>query len=103
MLYDLSVDHLVGPFDNALAGLCRWGREDERLGMKCYSITPPVFVHHKAKGRVQGDSDIQGYGGDGEVREKGYTENVVWSARDNVRELMLGLKMRNQIDDGEVV
>ncbi|KUJ14781.1 glycosyltransferase family 25 protein [Mollisia scopiformis] len=103
VLYDLSVDHLVGPFDNALAGLCRWGRDEERLDMKCLSVTPPVFVHHKAKGRVQADSDIQGYGGDGEVRSEGYTENVVWSARDNIRELMLGKDMKSQFRDTEVV
>jgi len=71
VLYDLSVDHLVGPFDNALAGLCRWGAAEERLGMKCVSVTPGLFTHHKAKGRISGDSDIQDVGGKGEVREKG--------------------------------
>ncbi|CZR57570.1 uncharacterized protein PAC_07459 [Phialocephala subalpina] len=103
VFFDLSVDHLAGPFDNALAGLCRWEREEERMGMRCLSVTPPVFVHHKAKGKVQGDSDIQDFGGNDETRKKGYTENVVWSARDNVRELMLGREMKNQFENTEVV
>ncbi|KAH6721181.1 hypothetical protein BKA61DRAFT_152676 [Leptodontidium sp. MPI-SDFR-AT-0119] len=103
VLFDLSVDHLVGPFDNALAGLCRWGRERERLGMRCYSVTPPIFVHHKPKGYVSGDSDIQlvGGGGKGELREVGSTENIVWSARRNVRELIMGGDMHSQFDDEE--
>lgn len=98
VLFDLSVDHLVGPFDNALAGLCRRGREKERLGMRCYSITPPVFMHHKAKGYVNGDSDIQLVGGGqkGELREVGATENIVWSARRNIREMIIGEDMHSQ-------
>lgn len=34
VMYDLSVDHLTGPFDNALSGLCRWGRQETQLGMR---------------------------------------------------------------------
>jgi hypothetical protein len=101
VLFDLSVDHLVGPFDNALSGLCRWGRDPEKLGMKCVSSTPGLFFHHKAKGSVSGDSDIQKVGGEkgkGEVREKGVTENVVWSARNNIRNVLLGLQLESQYD-----
>lgn len=87
----------MGPFDNALAGLCRWGREP--LNMKCVSVTPGVFMHHKKKGAVSADSDIQSYGGGGEVREKGWTENVVWSARNNIRNMMLGLEMESQFPE----
>jgi hypothetical protein len=103
VLYDLSVDHLVGPFDNALAGLCRWGRDEGRLGMKCLSVTPPLFMHHKPKGYVFRDSDIQSYGGKGnkgkgELREKGTTENMVWSARLNIKELLTGGEMKSQFE-----
>lgn len=120
VLFDLSVDHLVGPFDNALAGLCRWGREEERLGMRleyhiafvprnanrpdrCFSVTPPVFMHHKAKGRVSSDSDIQvvGGGGKGVMREVGTTENIVFSARRNVRDMIMGKALKSQFDDEE--
>ena len=85
-MFDLSIDHLVGPFDNALAGLCRWGRDEGRLEMRCLSVTPPLFVHHKAKGWVNGDSDFQLVGGGkkGELREVGTTEDIVWSARSNI-------------------
>ena len=93
VLYDMSVDHLAGPFDNALAGLCRWGRREERLGMRCLSITPPLFVHHRAKGLVSGDSDIQLVNG-GESRDIGTTENIVWSARGNIRGMITGVTCR---------
>ncbi|TEY47668.1 hypothetical protein BOTCAL_0302g00160 [Botryotinia calthae] len=100
VLWDLSVDKLAGPFDNALAGLCRWGRDSKRLGMRCISVTPGLFQHHKARGWIGGDSDIQKVGSTkGEVREKGVTENVVWSARMNVREMLMGEKIRGQWDD----
>lgn len=104
VLFDLSVDRLAGAFDNALAGLCRRsvaavGEEnaegDRGLDTKCISVTPPVFFHHKARGRVSGDSDIQDGGGD-DVREKGTTENIVWSARNNIRNMIMGTEMESQ-------
>ncbi|ROW07444.1 hypothetical protein VMCG_03733 [Cytospora schulzeri] len=132
ILYDLSVDRLSGPFDNALAWLCRravggWSRlaglaaqgdpldregtlGDRGLDAKCLSVTPPVFFHHKAKGNIRGDSDIQSVGGgDGEgegeegkeeeppvIREKGSTENIVWSARLNILNMLHGTAMESQ-------
>jgi len=100
VLLDLSVDHLIGPFDNSLAGLCRWGRDEQKMGMKCVSVTPPLFAHHKAKGHVSKDSDIQKYGSTkGEVREVGWTENIVWSARVNAHNLLNSRKMESQFGD----
>lgn len=99
VLYDLSVDHLAGPFDNALSGLCRWGRDPGRLDMRCLTFTPPVFMHHRPKGYIGGDSDIQSYGGKegkGELRKVGVTQNMVWSARLNIRALLIGQSMRDQ-------
>ncbi|KAI1080263.1 hypothetical protein F5B20DRAFT_540002 [Whalleya microplaca] len=109
VLFDLSVDHLTGPFDNALAGLCRravssWGLkdaakagDDRGLDAKCISVTPPIFFHHKAKGLLNGDSDIQTVQ-DGQVREKGTTENIVWSARNNIRNMIVGGRMESQYE-----
>ncbi|KAI1100057.1 glycosyltransferase family 25 protein [Jackrogersella minutella] len=108
VLFDLSVDHLTGPFDNALAGLCRravstWGVEDPAaagdrgLDTKCISVTPPIFFHHKARGLVNGDSDIQTVK-DGQIREKGKTENIVWSARNNIRNMIMGTRMESQYE-----
>ncbi|KUI72207.1 Procollagen galactosyltransferase 1 [Cytospora mali] len=128
ILYDLSVDRLSGPFDNALAWLCRravggWSKlaalaaqgdpldragtmGDRGLDAKCLSVTPPVFFHHKAKGNIRGDSDIQSVGGEGEgeegedappvIREKGSTENIVWSARLNILNMIHGTAMETQ-------
>lgn len=118
ILYDLSVDKLAGPFDNSLAGLCRralgsWSdlargeavEGDRGLDAKCLSVTPPLFFHHKARGLVSADSDIQNYGGSGgegedgpppEMREKGSTENIVWSARLNLFNMLGGREMESQ-------
>ncbi|KAI1275979.1 hypothetical protein F5Y07DRAFT_367759 [Xylaria sp. FL0933] len=97
VLLDLSIDHLGGPFDNALAGFCRDGASGNLDGLraKCLSVTPPIFFHHRAKGRFDGDSDIH-VPANGDVREKGTTENIVWSARNNLRNMMLGLEIESQ-------
>lgn len=98
VLYDLSVDRLAGAFDNALAGLCRDGAAGNKDGLraKCITVTPPVFFHHRAKGRISGDSDIQTYENTGQVREKGTTENIVWSARNNIKNMLLHGTMESQ-------
>ncbi|KAI0427219.1 hypothetical protein F5Y09DRAFT_316946 [Xylaria sp. FL1042] len=97
VLFDLSIDHLGGPFDNALAGFCRDGASGNLHGLqaKCLSVTPPVFFHHRAKGRFNGDSDIHASAST-DMREKGTTENIVWSARNNLRNMMLGLEIESQ-------
>lgn len=86
LLYALSVDGLRGPFDMALSDLCRY----QHYGANCVSVTPPYFFHHKSKGYMSGDSDIQGYGGGGEMREKGMTENLVYSVRLNIEQMLKG-------------
>lgn len=98
VLFGLSVDRLGGPFDNALAAFCRDGASGNRDGLrgKCLSVTPPVFFHHRAKGRIDSDSDIQ-KSRNNNTREKGITENIVWSARNNIRNTILGLDMENQL------
>ncbi|GAW11049.1 hypothetical protein ANO14919_003880 [Xylariales sp. No.14919] len=101
VLMGLSVDRLGGAFDNALADFCRDGASGNLNGLqaKCISVTPPIFFHHRAKGRITKDSDIQKIEGDDlPIREKGTTENIVWSARNNIRNMMLGLKPENQFD-----
>ena len=99
VLFDLSVDHLTGPFDIALAGLCRWGRDTQRMGMRCVSVTPPLFEHHKAKGHIFKDSDIKNHEkAKTEIREAGWTENIVWSARANAHNMLISRKMQSQFE-----
>jgi hypothetical protein len=115
VLYSLSVDGIHEPYDNALAGMCRRSvgslvrdrpvKGDGGLGMKCLSVTPPVFFHHKAKGSVSADSDINKVeqdeklveqGKNAKVRERGSTENIVWSMRLNLPNLLTGKPMEAQ-------
>lgn len=104
VLFDLSVNGLTGAFDNALAHLCQQSvssvgvqnpGNNRGLNAKCISVTPPVFFHHKAKGLVSSDSDIQSIGS-ADVREKGTTENIMWSARNNIRNMIMGAEMETQ-------
>ncbi|PQE25029.1 glycosyltransferase family 25 protein [Rutstroemia sp. NJR-2017a BVV2] len=72
-------------FDNSLAVLCR----DGYLDMKCYSVEPQLFQHHRPAGSVNKDSDIN-VGESDIVREKGVTEFIVLSARLNLEQLITG-------------
>ncbi|KAL3417727.1 lps glycosyltransferase [Phlyctema vagabunda] len=72
--------------DNSLAYLCR----DGFLDMKCFSVEPQLFQHHRPAGSVSKDSDINGGADPNVVREKGFTEMIVWSARLNLEQLIKG-------------
>jgi hypothetical protein len=71
-------------FDNSLAYLCR----DGYLDIKCYSVEPQLFQHHRPAGSVGKDSDINGGASDA-VREKGITDFIVLSARLNLEQLIM--------------
>lgn len=90
----LGIEGQHKPFDNHLSDLCRLRAN----GMRCISITPSLFVHHKPKGNTNGDSDINGPG-NGEVREVGFTENILYSTRLNLRNLVTGAKPEKQWTD----
>lgn len=107
LLFALSVDGLQMAFDNSLAQLCRdamydIGRErDTGYGLKCLSVNPTIMFHHKARGRVAGDSDIQSYGHDGSVRDKGITESIKWSMRLNIKNILTNQPLQPQFEDEE--
>jgi hypothetical protein len=52
-------------FDNGLVYLCR----DRYLDIKCYSVEPQLFQHHRPAGSVSKDSDMND-GASTKVREK---------------------------------
>ncbi len=71
-------------FDNALAYFCR----DGVLDVKCFTVEPQLFNHHRPAGSTSKDSDLVDT--ESEVRDKGFTENIVWSTRLNVEKLITG-------------
>lgn len=79
--YDLA-------FDNQLMFSCK----DKALDLKCYSVEPMLFYHHRPAGSVNKDSDIQGSKQEDtdNIREKGITDNIVWSTRLNLEKLIAG-------------
>jgi hypothetical protein len=72
------------PNDNAMAFLCR---DDPNI--KCFSVEPQLFHHHRPAGPKSKDSDIAGANDQG-VREKGNTETIELSARLNMDQLVRG-------------
>ncbi|KAG9251697.1 family 25 glycosyltransferase [Emericellopsis atlantica] len=102
LLHALSIEGLSMAFDNSLAQLCRDAVFDLARGqeqhyvMKCISINPTTMFHHKSKGLLSGDSDIQNHGQGGEMREKGFTESIMWSTRLNLKNLLTGQSVEAQ-------
>ncbi|KAI1481823.1 glycosyltransferase family 25 protein [Daldinia eschscholtzii] len=80
------------PFDNHLSDICRLRIN----GMRCVSIVPSLFVHHRPKGKISGDSDINKGDENEEVREVGFTENILYSTRLNLKNLVRGLDPEKQ-------
>jgi len=71
--------------DNGMAYLCR----DGFLDLKCYSVEPQLFQHHRPAGSVNKDSDINVANSDA-VRQKGVTDFIVLSARLNMEQMIMG-------------
>ncbi|KAH9904960.1 glycosyltransferase family 25 protein [Xylariomycetidae sp. FL2044] len=90
-----GVDGQHKPFDNHLSDLCRLRAH----GMRCVGVVPSLFVHHRPRGRVSGDSDINGVGTNSEEREVGFTENVLYSTRLNLENLLMGREPEKQWGD----
>lgn len=109
VLLALSVGgSLIEQLDNAMSKLCRdhtpWdGEGDARdppgysgAGARCLSVNPAVIAQHKPRGRRAAESDIETVEGGEGVREVGESPNLVWSARLNVQNLMMGRAMEEQ-------
>ncbi|KAK7962394.1 uncharacterized protein PG986_003219 [Apiospora aurea] len=70
VLFDLSVDRLDANFDNALGTFCRL---------------------------IGSESDIVDHGDESQkIREKGTSENIMCSARNNIRNMLMNTKMESQ-------
>ncbi|TAQ88257.1 hypothetical protein B7494_g3434 [Chlorociboria aeruginascens] len=74
-------------FDNNLAWFC----QDGFLDLKCVSVEPMLFFHHRPAGPMNKDSDIQN-GDASQSREIGFTEQIVLSTRLNMKQLIMGTK-----------
>ncbi|KAI6084734.1 glycosyltransferase family 25 protein [Hypoxylon rubiginosum] len=91
-LHYMGLEGQYKPFDNHLSDLCRLRLD----GMRCVSVVPSLFVHHRPKGRISADSDINKAGQNEEVREVGFTENIVYSTRLNLGNLLRGMEPEKQ-------
>lgn len=71
------------PIDLAIGDMCR----STEAEFKCVGIFPQIIDSHKAAGRLSRDSDIGSYSPQ-EVRQRGYTFNIVHSMRLNMDRLL---------------
>lgn len=93
-LYYLGIAEQPTTFDFHMSDLCR----EKPLGMRCISLVPGLFMHHRPSGSMKVDSDILEKEDDSK-REVAYTENILYSTRMNLDNLVQGLSPRKQWDD----
>lgn len=85
LLREQAVRPGFAPIDFGISDFCRDGGPD----VKCIGVFPQIIDSHKAAGAVSRDSDIGLYSKE-EVRQKGYSYNIVHSTRLNVDRLLSG-------------
>ena len=70
------------PIDIGISRMC-----GSKSGFKCVGVFPQIIDSHKAAGRLSRDSDIGSFSPQ-EVRQSGYTFNIVHSMRLNMDRLL---------------
>ena len=91
------------PIDLGMGKMCR-----EESNFKCIGVFPQIVDSHKSAGAAEKDSDISNVAKKGEIREKGFTFNIVHSVRLNMDRSLKGEKVgegpswRQWPDDPEV-
>lgn len=82
LVADMEIQSNNQRFDNTLSRFCK----NRELGAKCVSVQPMLFYQHKP---VE-DADVEVSMDPNALREKGFTENIVWSTRLNLKNLLMG-------------
>jgi hypothetical protein len=108
ILYELGVRRSSLAFDQSLSTLCNG--EDDRPMLRCLSVVPTLFQHHRPIARKSSWSNIDKLGAEGDAdadepvySKIAYTKNIRWSTQGNLRQLVYG--DQNYTDlfrDGEV-
>ena len=70
------------PIDFGISRMC-----GSKSGFKCVGVFPQIIDSHKAAGRLSRDSDIGSFSPQ-EIRQSGYTFNIVHSMRLNMDRLL---------------
>ena len=83
-LYHFSMLPYGGPLDWGFNDACR----DKKSGFRCISPFPQITGTYRPAGNTSKDSDIET--GDGSITEKGYTQGLMFSARQNMDRLLTG-------------
>ena len=84
LLRDQATQSVFKPIDLGIRDWCESNHD-----IKCIGVFPQIVDSHKAAGRLSRDSDIGNYS-PAEVRQQGYTFNIVKSTRLNVDHLLAG-------------
>ncbi|KAL9131695.1 MAG: hypothetical protein Q9217_000436 [Psora testacea] len=89
LLRGQSISKAFLPIDLGMGQMCR-----EDPSFKCIGVFPQIVDSHKGAGSASKDSDIDTSSEKGgEIREKGYTPNIVYSTKLNLDRLLAGDKV----------
>ena len=91
ILQEIGIESFTGPYDNLMAAFC-----DRHT---CITSQPQYFNHWRAAGNGDRDSEINGFG-NGQFRDKGFSENIRMSVRQNTQRILNGAKrLQDQFPD----
>ena len=83
LLFGQAARKTFTPIDVAIGQMCGSSTSD----FKCIGVFPQLIDSHKAAGTMNRDSDIGSYPED-QIRDKGYTQNIVHSTVLNLERLL---------------
>jgi hypothetical protein len=86
LLYDLGMHKITDATDVMLRAACE-GKEGRGVRLKCLTVLPQLFEHHRPRGSKAEWSEIREYAG---FNERPFTLNVRWSTRVNLGKLVSG-------------
>jgi hypothetical protein len=84
LLYHQALAGHAAASDKALQRICN----SKFMGFKCFAPYPAIISSHKAAGATSKDSDREDTGGG--FRARGVTEQIVFSTRLNLKQLVGG-------------
>lgn len=86
ILYDLAIERADDLYDIMLRQFCDGSHgHDKHI---CVTVQPTLFDHHRPAGNVNKDSEINS--ANGGARDQGFTLNIRWSTRLNIKKLLKG-------------
>jgi hypothetical protein len=87
----ISLQDMYAPLDQGMGNICAGYTDLPGEQTRCLTPSPPYIRGHKPRGPLSGDSDIRKTGANGEKRDVGWSQGLMWSTRLNANSIVSGV------------